>query len=134
MSPIPENATETEEIKPESNKAEYSHVQSVAEEFGQVKKKYTNDCGFDLKTLQRRDIELREMIKQYPSTCPSLLELAWNFCEYTPKEEQDAIIAEGRWEGPPKKHRILGGVIKNAISIETPGEVEQPVLTSSPHV
>jgi len=123
------------EIKPE-----YSHVQSVAEEFGQVKKKYTNDCGFDLKTLQRRDIELKELEKAYPGTCPSFLELAWNFCEYTPKEEQDAIIAEGRWEGPSKVARNLGGVIKDAISITGDEQPEQPaiekleILDSCPHV
>ena len=50
--------------------------------------------------------------------CSSMLELAWNFCEYTPKEEQDKIIKEKLWEGKPVK-RMMGGTIKNAMTIDS---------------
>ena len=52
------------------------------------KKKYTNSCGFTEDVLRRRDLEMKELIKAYPNICPAWLELAWNFTEYTPKEER----------------------------------------------
>ncbi len=82
-------------------------------------KRYINACGFDDATLRRRDNELKELERLYPNMCPSLLELAWNFCEYTPKEEQDRIIAEKRFEAKPVKKREMGGTIKNAVSVES---------------
>jgi hypothetical protein len=82
------------------------------------KKRYINACGFDDATLRRRDNELKELQKLYPNMCPSLLELAWNFTNYTPKEEQDKIIKEKLWEGKPVK-RMMGGIMKNAMSIES---------------
>lgn len=81
------------------------------------KKTYINACGFDDATLRRRDNELKELAKLYPDVCISHLELAWNFCEYTPKEEQDKIIREKLWEKPPEKRRQSGGVLKSAMSI-----------------
>lgn len=82
------------------------------------KKKYLNPCGFDDATLRRRDNELKELTRLYPNLPEAHLELAWNFCEYTPKEEQDRIIASKEMEQKPKK-RNTGGVIKNAMSIES---------------
>ena len=83
------------------------------------KKKYTNSCGFTDDVLRRRDLEMKELIKAYPNICPAWLELAWNFTEYTPKEEQDRIIKEKLWEGKPKHKRQTGGTITNAIRILT---------------
>ena len=83
------------------------------------KKKYINSCKFDDATLRRRDNELKELQKLYPNMCLSFLELCWNFCEYTPKEEQDRIIKDKLWECKPEKVRVMGGVIKNAMTIET---------------
>ena len=83
------------------------------------KKKYTNGCGFTDDVLRRRDFEMKELIKAYPNICPAWLELAWNFTEYTPKEEQDRIIKEKLWESKPKHKRQTGGAIKNAIRILT---------------
>ena len=83
------------------------------------KKRYINNCGFDDATLRRRDNELKELQKLYPNMCVSMLELAWNFCEYTPKEEQDKIIKEKLWEGKPVNKRMMGGTIKNAVSVES---------------
>jgi len=85
------------------------------------KKRYINACGFDDATLRRRDNEMKELKKLYPNVCSSLLELAWNFCEYTPKEEQDRIIKEKLWDKKPTKQRQMGGTIKNAITIESRG-------------
>ena len=96
---------------------------SIDEEFNR-KKTYINPCGFDDATLRRRDNELKELAKLYPDVCLSHLELAWNFCEYTPKEEQDAIIREKRWEKPPTNKRQFGGVIPNAMGITSRDENE----------
>ena len=82
-------------------------------------KKYTNSCGFDDDVLRRRDNEMKELVKLYPNMCSSWLELAWNYCEMTPKEEQDRIIASKEFEKPSTSKRDVGGVMKQAIKIET---------------
>ena len=91
---------------------------TIDDEFSRSKK-YTNSCGFDDDTLRRRDVEIRELIKLYPDMCVSWLELAWNYCEMTPKEEQDRIIASKEFEKKSSNRRNTGGVIKNAITIQT---------------
>ena len=101
-----------------NNLEEEITTKTLDDEFDR-KKRYINACGFDDATLRRRDNELKELQKLYPNMCPSLLELAWNFCEFTPKEEQDKIIKEKLWEGKPVKERMMGGTIKNAMSIES---------------
>jgi hypothetical protein len=88
------------------------------------KKKYTNACGFSDEALRRRDVEMKDLIKAYPNMCVSWLELAWNYCEMTPKEEQDRIIASKEMERKPINKRTTGGVIKNAISIEKKSDEE----------
>ena len=88
------------------------------------KKTYTNSCGFDDSTLRRRDYEVEDLKKRYPDMCASWLELAWNFCQITPKEEQDRIIASKEMERKPDKKRNTGGLVKNAIKIQTREEVE----------
>tara|TARA_R110000823_G_scaffold105443_1_gene223835 strand:- start:1727 stop:2068 length:342 start_codon:yes stop_codon:yes gene_type:complete len=90
---------------------------TIDDEFDRTKK-YINPCGFDDATLRRRDNELKELTKLYPSTPPAMLEVAWNFHEFTPKEEQDRIIASKEFEGKPKQ-RMMGGIIRNAMSIES---------------
>ena len=96
-------------------------TQTLDDEFDRTRK-YTNACGFDDATLRRRDFEMRELIKAYPNMPESWLELAWNFTEFTPKEEQDNIIKNKLWEGKPTNRRMTGGVIKNAMSITTRDE------------
>lgn len=91
-------------------------------------KKYINPCKFDDATLRRRENEMKELVKLYPNVCRSWLELAWNFTEYTPKEEQDRIIASKEWEKPSTKKRDIGGVIKNAMKIQTKEEFEEELL------
>ena len=91
-------------------------------------KKYINPCKFDDATLRRRENEMKELVKLYPDVCRSWLELAWNFTEYTPKEEQDRIIASKEWEKPSTKKRDIGGVIKNAMKIQTKEEFEEELL------
>ena len=93
---------------------------TIDDEFDRTRK-YINPCGFDDATLRRRDNELKELKRLYPSTCMSMLETAWNFHEFTPKEEQDRIIASKEFEAKPKR-RMMGGILKNAISIESRGE------------
>lgn len=99
-----------------SNNDEISTL-TLDDEFDR-KKRYINACGFDDATLRRRDNELKELQKLYPNMCPSMLELAWNFCEFTPKEEQDRIIREKAFEGKPKS-RMMGGTMKSAMTIES---------------
>ena len=96
---------------------------TIDDEFDRTKK-YTNACGFDDATLRKRALEMVELQKAYPDMCVSWLELAWNYCEMTPKEEQDRIIASKEMERPPTNKRNTGGVIKNAISIEKKSDEE----------
>ncbi|MHA2087981.1 MAG: hypothetical protein ACW972_06880 [Promethearchaeota archaeon] len=88
-------------------------------------KRWTNRCNFTDEQLRKRDNDLKELQKLYPDVCASWLELAWNFCEFTPKEEQDRIIREKEFEKPPTKKRFTGGIIKNAIKIEDREDLEQ---------
>lgn len=90
---------------------------TIDDEFTRTMKQ-TNDMGFDLATLQKRKNDMKELERLYPKMTPAWLEMAWNFCEITPKEEQDRIIKEGLWEGKPKKVRDMGGILKNAMTIE----------------
>ena len=83
------------------------------------KKKYINTCGFDDATLRRRDIEMKDLIKSYPNMPEAWLELAWNFTTFTPIEEQNKIIREKLWEGKPSNRRNTGGIIRDAMSIES---------------
>ena len=105
-----------------------THVQSITDEFGHREKKYSNDCGFDRATLERRDKELIELQKAYPNTCMSWLELAWNYTEFTPKEEQDEIIRSRRWETMPQKKRDEGGVYKSSMTIEKNPELKETIV------
>jgi hypothetical protein len=88
-------------------------------------KRWTNRCNFTDEQLRKRDNDLKELQKLYPDVCASWLELAWNFCEFTPKEEQDRIIREKEFEKPPTKKRFTGGIIKNAIKIEDREDLEK---------
>jgi hypothetical protein len=100
---------------------------TLDDEFDRTKK-YFNKCGFDDATLRRRDVEMRELQKTYPDVCSSHLELCWNFCEFTPKEEQDRIIASKEFEQKPKNKRNTGGIIKSAIKIQTKEEYAEELL------
>jgi len=81
-------------------------------------RKYANDMGFDELTLIRRKNEVKELAKLYPNVPEFWIEMAWNFHEITPKEEQDKIIKEKLFEKPSEINRMLGGVIKGAMKIE----------------
>ena len=94
-------------------------TRTLDDEFTRINK-YSNDMNFDTETLQRRNNDMKEMQKLYPKMTPAWLEMAWNFCEITPKEEQDRIIKEKLWEGKPEKKRGTGGLLIDAMSIETP--------------
>jgi hypothetical protein len=90
---------------------------SLDEEFDR-KRVHTNPCNFSPATLRRRENEMKDLQRAYPNINPSWLEMAWSYCEYTPQEEQDRIVNEKLWEGPPLNRRVPGGVIKDAIVIE----------------
>ncbi len=95
-------------------------TKTIDDEFKRTKQ-YINSCGFTEEQLIRRANDLKELVKLYPNMCISHLELAWNFCEMTPDEELTAIRLEKRYEGKPTTKRQVGGVIKNAISVEKGG-------------
>ena len=81
-------------------------------------RRYANDMGFDELTLIRRKNEVKELAKLYPNIPEFWIEMAWNFHEKTPKEEQDRIIKEKLFEKPCEVNRMLGGVIKGGFKIE----------------
>jgi hypothetical protein len=95
----------------------YEETAIVDEAIPQTRR-YANDMGFDELTLIRRKNEVKELSKLYPNIPEFWIEMAWNFHEKTPKEEQDRIIKEKLFEKPCEVNRMLGGVIKGAIKIE----------------
>lgn len=112
----------------EENNAELITTKTLDDEFKR-EKRWTNRCNFTDEQLRRRDNDLKELQKLYPDVCVSWLEMAWNFTEFTPKEEQDRIIREKEFERPLEKKRNTGGVIKNAITIEDP-PMEDNLITN----
>ena len=68
--------------------------------------------------------------KNIPINVASMMILyaVWNYCEFTPKEEQDRIIASKEFEKKPKNKRNTGGIIKSAIKIQTQEEYEAEKL------
>jgi len=110
----------------EVSEDEVSNI-TIDDEFKR-EKKYVNPCKFDGATLRRRENEMKELVKLYPDVCRSWLELAWNFTEFTPKEEQDRIIASKEFEKPPTNKRNVGGVLKSAMNIQTKDEYEAELL------
>ena len=90
---------------------------TIDDEFDRTPK-YVNDMGFNLETLQRRKNDMKKLQEMYPKMTPQWLEMAWNFCEITPMEEQNKIVKEGLWEGKPDKIRQTGGLINDAMEIE----------------
>lgn len=110
----------------EVSEDEVSNI-TIDDEFKR-EKKYVNPCKFDGATLRRRENEMKELVKLYPDVCRSWLELAWNFTEFTPKEEQDRIIASKEFEKPPTNKRNVGGVLKSAMNIITKEEYENELL------
>jgi hypothetical protein len=81
--------------------------------------KYTNDCGFDLDTLKLRTIQIAELQKMYPNMPYDMLEVSWNWCQANTLEYQNECIASGNMNLPSSRNG-KGGLIKNAITIETP--------------
>jgi hypothetical protein len=63
--------------------------------------KYTNDCGFD------------------PHMPYMMLEVSWNWCQANTLEYQNECIASGNMNLPSSRNGE-GGLVKNAITIETP--------------
>ena len=110
----------------EVSEDEVSNI-TIDDEFKR-EKKYVNPCKFDGATLRRRENEMKELVKLYPDVCRSWLELAWNFTEFTPKEEQDRIIASKEFEKPPTNKRNVGGVLKSAMNIITKEEYQNELL------
>ena len=96
----------------------YEEETAIVDEVIPQTKRYANDMGFDELTLIRRKNEVKELAKLYPNLPEFWIEMAWNFHEKTPKEEQDRIIKEKLFEKPSEVNRMLGGVIKGGIKIE----------------
>jgi hypothetical protein len=89
---------------------------SVDDEFKRSHK-YINAENFDEVTLIRREEELKTLEKLYPHLPPEWILMAWNYCQRTPKEEQDAIVAQGGFKQQPKE-RTKGGKSYNMLGVE----------------
>ena len=97
----------------ENDPKEVKQMKSLDEEFTRANK-HINACGFDEKTLIQRDKDLKELQKLYPTLPLSWIELSWNYCKYTPMEEQDEVIEKDLWK-KPLKERPTGGTIKSVV-------------------
>ena len=79
--------------------------------------KWTNAMNFTEEQLIKRSNDLKELEKLYPNVPYSWLEMAWNFTESKTEEELNIIKANRLWENEDAKERILGGIVKNSISV-----------------
>ena len=92
------------------------NYKTIDDEFPRAKK-YINSCNFTQEQLQRRGNDLKQLKQLYPDMCISFLELAWSFNEMTTEEEKQDIMKNNKYDKP--KSRAMGGIITDAISIES---------------
>ena len=64
----------------------------------------SNPLGFDEVTLARREREIANIMKDYPTVPPKFIETAWDFVA-TSKSEEDALEEVKRWDKTPAKPR-----------------------------
>ena len=64
----------------------------------------SNPLGFDEVTLARREREIANIMKDYPTVPPKFIEIAWDFVA-TSKSEEDALEEVKRWDKTPAKPR-----------------------------
>ena len=69
--------------------------------------RYINDCSFSEFNLVKRKNDMKTLTQLYPQLCPSMIEMAWNFCNSHTEEELQEIIASKKFEKPSTKD--LGG-------------------------
>jgi len=70
--------------------------------------KYINDCSFSEFDLIKRKNDLKILSELYPHLCPSMIELAWNYCNMHTEEQLQQIIKNKEFEKPNMKQ--MGGV------------------------
>ena len=70
--------------------------------------KYVNDCSFSEFDLIKRKNDMKLLTQLYPHLCPSMIEMAWNFCNMHTEEKLQEIIASKKFEQPSTKQ--MGGV------------------------
>jgi len=56
---------------------------------------------------------IKDMAKDYPKMPGAWLDMAYDFCKNTPKEEIEDIINSGKWETKGKFSDAKGGVLYN---------------------
>ena len=66
----------------------------------------SNPLGFDEVTLARREREIANIMKDYPTVPPKFIETAWDFVA-TSKSEEDALEEVKRWDKTSAKPRTL---------------------------
>jgi hypothetical protein len=86
--------------------------------------KPSNPQNFTEEQIARRTREVKAAFIDYPNVPQSVIEMAWNVIEGTPKEEMEDIIKTNRWANAPKKERPQGGSYK-CMTIEEPEEPKE---------
>ena len=69
--------------------------------------RYINDCSFSEFDLIKRKNDMKALTELYPHLCPSMIEMAWNFCNLHTEEQLQDIIASKAFEKPSTKE--MGG-------------------------
>ena len=90
--------------------------------------KYVNDCGFGELDLIKRKNDMKQLAELYPHLCPSMIEMAWNFCNMHTEDELQDIIASKKFEQPSNKQ--TGGISQGCYveKGETLGENNTPTI------
>ena len=63
---------------------------------------------------------IRDMAKDYPNLPGAWLDMAYDFCKNTPKEEMEDIINSGKWEKPGRFSNSKGGVLYTMEILDPP--------------
>jgi len=78
--------------------------------------RYVNEGGLSPVDLVKRKNDMKILSELYPNLCPSMIEVAWNFCNAHSEEELQEIISKRTFEKPCT--RALGGVYKGCTIIK----------------
>ena len=63
---------------------------------------------------------IRDMAKDYPNLSGAWLDMAYDFCKNTPKEEVEDIINSGKWEKQGRFSNCKGGVLYTMEILDPP--------------
>ena len=82
-----------------------------------------NPCGYTLLQMKKKDLAMKEMMKDYPKIPEMWISWIYDYCTNTPQEEVEDVINNGKWKVPTKRN-WKGGTVKS-MEVLTPEEYKE---------